>query len=235
MMTLLLSVLQTLVDYDTSISLAINGWHTDYWDNFMEFFTGRFLWIPFYLSFAVAIFRNFHWKVCTICLVSAVLLLVINDQLCSSVIRHAVARMRPSNLQNPVSALIYVVDGYRGGRYGFPSAHATNSWGLTFFMIYVFRRRCLTITMMLWALAMCYSRLYMGVHYFGDVLVGMLLGLIDASIVYGVLHHFWPYVLQVFLPRHSASVKMYLPVAVCLLSVLIMLVLAFFIDPSIKL
>lgn len=235
MFCLTLSILQSLIEWDTRIFLLLNGWHTDYWDNFMEFFTGRFVWIPFYASIGYAMIRQFHWKACVICLSAALLLLVVNDQMCSSVIRHAVGRMRPSNLDNPISAMVYVVDGYRGGRFGFPSAHATNCWGLTFFMIYVFRRLCLSVTMGLWALLMCYSRIYLGVHYFGDVLAGMLLGAVNASLAYWVLRRYYGTIIPVVRQRAATEFIVRWPVMVCCVSVVLMLVLAFFVDPCMKL
>lgn len=133
MTTQALSVFQTLIDWDTSITLLINGIHSHYWDNFMMLYSGKFVWIPFYLSLVIAMFRNFRWKPCAICLAAMVLLLFMNDQTSSSVLRHAIGRMRPANLDNPISSMIHIVGGYRGGYYGFPSAHAANCWGLVFF------------------------------------------------------------------------------------------------------
>jgi undecaprenyl-diphosphatase len=101
-----------------------------------------------------------------------------------------VARLRPSNLQNPISDVVHVVNGYRGGNYSFPSAHAANSWGLAIFITMLFRNRWLSISMILWALLTCYSRMYLGVHYFGDLLIGMLIGCLGACIVYLLLTRF---------------------------------------------
>lgn len=94
-----LFIFQTLIDWDTSITLLINGIHSPYWDNFMMLYSGKFVWIPFYLSIMIAMFRNFHWKPCAICLAAMVLLLFMNDQMSSSVLRHAIGRMRPANLE----------------------------------------------------------------------------------------------------------------------------------------
>ena len=190
---LLSSFLQTLGDWDTSIFLAINGLHSPYWDNFMEMYSGRMIWLPLYLSILYVMFRNFSWRVNVVCLVVVALLITVDDQLSGSLLRASVGRLRPANLDNPISPLVHIVDGYRGGRYGFPSAHAANTWGLTFFMLYVFRRHVLSFTLMVWAFVTCWSRMYLGVHYFGDILAGTVLGFISASIVYYVfqrgLHH----------------------------------------------
>ncbi len=232
MADLTLSILQTLIDWDTSIFLAVNSVHNEYWDNFMEMFSGRFIWVPFYVSFAWVMFRNFHWRVNVICLAAAILLLIIDDQVCSTVIRSALARMRPSNPDNPISPMVHVVNDYRGGSYGFPSAHAANCWGTTFFIIYVFRRHLLSVTMVLWAIAMCYSRMYLGVHYFGDVLAGMLLGLINASIIYYIFHRTMRSTTEKFKPNQLYAPQMYVPVIVCWSEVMLMLILAFGVNPG---
>ena len=85
---------------------------------------------------------------------------------------------------NPISDMVHIVNGHRGGRYGFPSCHAANTFGLAFFVWFLFRKRWLTVFMMGWALLTCYSRVYLGVHYPGDLIAGTLVGLIAAYIVY---------------------------------------------------
>ena len=102
----------------------------------------------------------------------------------ATLIRPYVERLRPSNLENPISDMVHIVNGRRGGRYGFPSCHAANTFGLAFFIWFLFRKRWLTVFMMGWALLTCYSRIYLGVHYPGDLIVGTLIGLFAAYIVY---------------------------------------------------
>ena len=98
---LLSTVIQTLVDWDTQIFLAINGLHNDYWDNFMQMFSGRFIWLPFYLSIAYVMFRCFPWRVNVTCLIVLALLITINAQMSGSHIRSFVGRLRPDNTDTP--------------------------------------------------------------------------------------------------------------------------------------
>lgn len=229
---LIFAILHLSNDWDTGMSLWVNGWHTHYLDNFMEFYTQRAIWLPLYLSLVYVVLRHFQWKAALAFILVAILILVVNDQLCSEVLRHAVGRMRPSNLDNPISASVHVVDGYRGGSYGFPSAHATNSFGLAFYIMYVLRRPLLSMTMFLWAVLMCYTRVYLGVHYLGDVVAGMMLGLVNVTIIYCLFKRFMPDTVATFKPKDEKSPGLVLPAVVCGVSVATMLLLSFFIDPS---
>ena len=96
-----------------------------------------------------------------------------------------VARLRPTH--NPeIADLIHTVNGYRGGRYGFVSSHAANAATFVTFTALVFRNRFYTILLTLWAFLTAYSRVYLGVHYVGDVLCGALVGVLVGVGVYAV-------------------------------------------------
>ena len=106
---LLSTVIQTLVDWDTQIFLAINGLHNDYWDNFMQMFSGRFIWLPFYLSIAYVMFRCFPWRVNVTCLIVLALLITINDQKRGSHLRAFDGSLRTSNPHNIISPHVHFV------------------------------------------------------------------------------------------------------------------------------
>lgn len=220
--------LQTLIEWDTAVTLWCNHWHTDYTDNFMELFTHRLAWIPFYCSFAVLLFRHYTAKIALVCILASVILLVVNDQSCSSLLRPWIGRLRPSNLDNPLSAMIHIVNGYRGGRYGFPSAHSANCWGMAFFMTMAFRHRLISCTTVAWAVLMCYSRVYLGVHYVGDLLAGMVLGLANAVLIYLFFRWLMRDVAHTlcYAPRPVGLSFMELPIIVCATETAIMLILA---------
>lgn len=82
----------------------------------------------------------------------------------------------PSNPENPLSEMVHIVGGYRGGSYGFPSCHAANSFALASFLILLFANRKLSLFIFAWAVLNSYSRVYLGVHYPGDLLVGAIIG-----------------------------------------------------------
>ena len=123
--------------------------------------------------------------------------------------------------------MIHIVDDYRGGRHGFPSAHSANCWAAFFFVVYVFRRRVLNINLAAWAVLVCWSRIYLGVHYFGDVLGGLILGFLLASVVYYVFQRLLRQSAHSLRPKDD-SPKLYTPALVFNIETALILILACF-------
>ncbi len=186
----LTSLLQHLIDLDTALLLEINSHHSPFFDVFMPLYSGKWVWVPFYASLVFVIARNYSWKVTLLSLLTAAVIITFSDQVSAQLLRPEVERLRPSNLQNPISETVHIVNGYRGGNYSFPSAHAANSWALVTYIILLFRRKWLSLMMVVWAVLMCYSRMYLGVHYMGDLLAGMIIGAIGAMIMYWIFSSF---------------------------------------------
>lgn len=166
--------------------LALNGLRAPFWDGFMWTVSETWTWVAMYAAILYVVCRNFSWRVAAVAVVAVVAVIVFADQLGASVIRPAVGRLRPSNLENPVSEFVQILNGKRGGRYGFPSCHAANSFGLAFITLLLFRRWGVGVFLLFWATLNSYSRIYLGVHYPGDLVAGMLLGALGAVIVYGL-------------------------------------------------
>ena len=145
-------------------------------DRVMMMLTGRWTWIPLYAALYWLLTRRFGWRnACGYALVIAAII-AMSDQMCASLIRPLVERLRPSNLLNPLSEFTRIVGAYRGGSYGFPSCHAANTIALATYFAVLVRSRWLTATLFVWAALNCYTRIYLGVHYPGDILVGGLVG-----------------------------------------------------------
>lgn len=173
-----------LSDIDARLLLIVNGAHSPFFDAVMWCISGRWIWLPFYAVLAYLLFRRMSWKRASICLVTIGLIILAADQTCATLIRPEIGRLRPANLNNPLSSFVHVVNGYRGGRYGFPSCHAANTFALAVFMSLVIRHKWFTVMMFSWAFIVSYSRMYLGVHYFGDLFCGATIGSLFAVLFY---------------------------------------------------
>ena len=177
-------MLEQLIEWDKTVFLFLNHTHTPFWDHFMWIYTGRLTWVPLILSLLFVLFRK-NWKEAVLVVVALALTITLCDQFASSLCKPYFARFRPA--QDPeFSPFVQIVNGYRGGRYGFISSHAANSFGAVVLLALIFRNRLFTITAVVWAIVNCYSRIYLGVHYPGDLLAGALLGLCGAALMYGL-------------------------------------------------
>lgn len=173
-----------LSDIDARLLLIVNGAHSPFFDAVMWCISGRWIWVPFYAVLAYLLFRRMSWKRASICLVTIGLIILAADQTCATLIRPEIGRLRPANLNNPLSSFVHVVNGYRGGRYGFPSCHAANTFAIAVFMSLVIRHKWFTVMMFSWAFVVSYSRMYLGVHYFGDLFCGATIGSLFAVLFY---------------------------------------------------
>lgn len=100
-----MDALQGAIDVDTNIFFSINRMHNMYFDYFMSAYSGKWVWIPMYAAIWYVMLRNFHWKVTLFCMIGLALTITFADQACATWIRPYVERMRPSNLNNPISEM----------------------------------------------------------------------------------------------------------------------------------
>lgn len=175
-------MIQTLIELDKDLLMFLNSFFTPYWDNFFWMFTSKEVWVPLYLTIAYVIFKN-HGIKGIVTLLFFGLLITLCDQISTNVFKEGFERLRPSHDED-LKNLVHLINGKRGGLYGFVSSHAANSFGLAMFTSLLFRNRTFTIIIFLWAATNAYSRIYMGVHFPGDIIGGLLLGLILGLLVY---------------------------------------------------
>ena len=175
--------MDALQQFDASIFTTINSWHALYFDNFMALVTVIATWLPMILMLLYMIYKKKGWRKMLAVLLAVGVVILIADQVSASIIKPAVARLRPS--RNPdLQATVHLVNGYNGGKFGFVSSHAANCFGIALFFAFIFKNRAFTWFMIAWASLMCYSRIYLGVHYPGDIVCGAVLGVTAAAIVY---------------------------------------------------
>lgn len=177
-------MLDALASFDQYILLAINSLHCDSLDPVIAFLSrNRLIWAPVYLLIVFGMIKTMGWKAGLLFVIGCIIAVGLADYFCASVIRPWVQRLRPSHPDNPVSAIIHLVNGYRAGHYTFPSCHAANSFAIATFVSLTMRKRWIIIGIFLWAIFLSYTRLYLGVHYPGDIFVGALIG---SAIAFGV-------------------------------------------------
>lgn len=201
------TIISQLIKWDTNLLLFLNGHYSDFMDSLMFLVSDKYIWLPLYLAFALAIYLKAHWSHALVLFVAVALMITMTDQTCGSLLRPMVERLRPSNLDNPISPLVHIVNGYRGGSYGFPSCHAANMFALAVFLSAIFHRRWVTITLFSWAILVAFSRVYLGVHYPSDILTGSVIGSIYA-IIFLRLGYFAIYTLHK--KRYDAKALMHL-------------------------
>ncbi len=165
-----------ILQFDKELFLLLNGLGTETWDGFWMFMTGTGNSIPLYLLLLYLTYRTFGLKKTALVLLAIALLITCTDQL-SNFFKYGLQRPRPCH-DPEVSGLMRLVKSYCGGKYGYFSAHAANSFGPALFFVVLFRKKVGYIgpIMILWACIVAYSRIYIGVHYPLDVISGALIG-----------------------------------------------------------
>jgi len=167
-------MLQFLIHIDQQIFLFLNGMHNPFFDTVMFWATMSLVWLPVYLLFLWLVIREYKWQTLIILAFTAFMILF-SDQLCN-IVKETVHRFRPSN--DPALTAVHIVNGYRGGTYGFYSAHASNNFAIAVFLILLIGQRFkyIIIPLLVYAFLISYTRIYLGLHYPGDTVSGAIAG-----------------------------------------------------------
>ncbi len=172
--------LERIIQIDKDITLAINGINGEFSDAVMCFFSDKIVWIPMYAGIIALMLWKLGWKKTLVVLCGVVLTVVLCDQ-SSNIVKHFVQRLRPVNDPSMVARGLHILE--RGGGYSFFSAHAANSFGIALCTIIPFCKyagtcwsRSYTAWMLVWAAMVSISRVFVGKHFLGDVIVGAIVG-----------------------------------------------------------
>ena len=167
---------------DQQLTLIINSWYSAFTDPIWAFFSNKVVWIPMYVAIVALLIWKLGWKKGLMVVAAAALTFGFCDQF-SNLIKHAVGRIRPLHDEFMKANGLHVLE--RGGGYSFFSAHAANAFGLAC-STFTGLRKLLTqkpkwLTaygswMFFWAAMVSISRIFVGKHYLGDVIVGSIVG-----------------------------------------------------------
>jgi undecaprenyl-diphosphatase len=178
----MLSLLHELMDLDRRLLIWLNSFHADWLDPIMYYTSQTFFWLPLYLFLIWLIAKDFR-KEWWVPIIGIIVTIALADQITALIMKPYFARLRPS--QEPsLQGIVHLVRDYNGeiymgGLYGFASSHAANTFGTAVFFTLLFRSKHRWISwLFLWAAAMTYTRIYLGVHYPGDILAGSIVGVL---------------------------------------------------------
>ena len=168
---------------DQQLFLFLNSHNSPFFDRLMLTVSGIPVWFPLYA--AILFYLGFKYKRKFVIIVLFIILAAVMADQLSVLIKNLVQRLRPCH-EPSLEGLIHLVDSRCGGKYSFVSSHATNMFDVALLSLLFIRKRWYTISILAWASLISYSRIYLGVHYPGDVLCGALLGTLIGWTVYSL-------------------------------------------------
>ena len=212
--------MEEIIQFDKQLLLMVNGSDSVFLDYVVLTLTNAKTWIPLYLSlfYVVVMTHKPNWRDILLILGAAGLCVLLAGTVDDSIVKPLVTRWRPTH-DPEIGMLVDVVNDYRGGNYGFFSAHASNTFSIALFFSLLMRHRLFVIFMVCWSLINCWTRLYLGVHYPGDITVGLIWGAIVGYSVYRLY-------CRITIPARYDRKHLYVPMAVLGLSIVYALIRA---------
>jgi len=178
-------MIEILNDIDTRLFLFLNSFNNEVFDIVMSYITITATWIPFYILLIYFIYKKYKFKYGSYILIFLILSIAAADFGSVHLFKNVFHRLRPCH-NIDLQDLIHLVNSKCGGQFGFISSHAANVFSIAMFISLLFKNKYVWISMMIWAMLISYSRIYLGVHYPGDILGGALWGMLVSYLFYSI-------------------------------------------------
>lgn len=176
-------MLNNFLPYEEKLFFLINGNRSHFLDDLMWLFSSLKIWFPLAIVMIFCVTYKKCWKQWLTVLMALIIVFVLCDQFSSHLIKPLFKRLRPTHFPG-IMEHVKALYNYTGGRYGFISGHAANSFGFATFTSLLYRNKLYYVSIFLWAALISYSRIYLGVHFVSDIFGGMTIGIILGFLIY---------------------------------------------------
>lgn len=178
----------TPFDFDIDLFLLLNGDLGNTVDQVMYIVSHEYTWIPLYVAVLAWVIWKRGWKTGLAMLLMCVVAVGLADQTATQM-KHLFHKLRPTHYP-PLEGMVHTVNGYVGGLYCIVSSHAANSLAFVILTSYFVRNRWYIAAMSVWFVVVAYSRIYLGVHYPMDILLGVVDGTLYSLLVIWIYKKF---------------------------------------------
>ncbi len=180
-------MMENFLNLDREFLIYLNNLGSNNWDFLWLTLTNKFTYSAFFLFVIYLIFKNFSIKQSLFILLSIAMLILLTDQF-TNLIKDSFQRLRPCR-DETLNFLLRSIE-VRCGKYGFFSAHASNSIAVSVFLFKLFNNNnytALNYFLLLWVIVFSYSRIYLGVHYPLDIIFGLIVGFVFGILSYKIV------------------------------------------------
>ena len=186
-------IIEFIEQIDQQVFLFLNAFHSPFWDSIMYWISYKFTWIPVYL--AIFLYLIYNYKKQSILIIALLIAsIAIADSTSVHFFKNIFLRYRPCHNLD-LQKTVHIVRNHCGGQYGFISSHASNVFAFAILSAWFIRIKWASFALILWAVIVSYSRIYLGVHYPADIFVGAIWG---SSIAIGIAFLYQKYLQNKF-------------------------------------